>query len=261
MLVMLAAITALPSDSSVPLEPTTKWSIDYADDQCLLSRKYGGVTLGLGVRPVMRAAEISLIEPAQGEGRDRPVSGAIEVGGSKDRVEVKGLSARAEDGSRITRFWAPPVLIDRIRTSDAVMISIEKRRYWLHLDSMPAAFSAADACKADLMKSWGLDPTLMIDVHVPAQPIGSLGDWVSPNEYPEEARRKREMGKVTVRLDIDLAGKVIGCAVVRSSGSESLDRVTCDRVGSRGKFRPAQNSAGKAIPTIYILEYTWSLEN
>lgn len=263
MLAVLAAIAVLPTDSAAPLKPTTKWSIDYAEDQCFLSRKYGdgteGLTLGLGMRPVMRSAELFLIEPARGEEGGRLVSGAIELGGSKDLTAAKVLSATTKDGSRITRFWASAALIDRIRTSDEVTISIEKRRYRLHLDSMPAAFAAADACKADLMKSWGLDPTLMTDVHVPAEPIGSPGDWVSPNEYPIEARRKREMGKVTVRLDIDLAGKVTGCAVVRSSGSESLDRVTCDRAGSRGKFRPAQNSAGKAIPTIRILEYTWSL--
>jgi len=261
MLALSLALAASQTGSTALLQPSAKWAIDYADDQCFLSRKYGGeadgVTLGLGLMPSVSGAEMFLIEPAIKDEGGRSVSGAIEIGGSKDRTAVSGVSVKLKEGGRITRFRVAGGLLDQIRASDEVAITVEERRYRLHLNSMPAAFAAADACKTDLMKSWGLDPKRMTDVQIPAEPIGSPASWVSPNDYPKEARRNREMGRVKVRLDIDDAGKIAGCHVVMSSGSKSLDETTCERAGSRARFRPARDASGKAIPTIRIMTFMW----
>lgn len=263
MLALPLVLAVSQAGSAALLEPSAKWAIDYAEDQCFLSRKYGagsdGVTLGFGSMPAVGGAEMFLVEPGRNDEGGRSVSGAIEVGGSKDRVPVSGVSVKLKAGGRITRFRVTAVLLDQIGASDEVAITVEERRYRLHLDSMPAAFAAVEACKTDLMKSWGLDPKRVTDVHVPAEPIGSPASWVSPNDYPKEARRNREMGRVTVRFDIDDAGKVSGCHVVTTSGSRSLDETTCERAGSRARFRPARDAAGKAIPTIRITTFIWSL--
>ena len=262
-LALSLALAASQVESAALSRPSAKWAIDYADDQCFLSRKYGdgtdGVTLGFGSMPGVGGAEMFLIEAGRDDKGGRPVSGAIEVGASRDRTALSGVSVKLKEGGRITRFRVAAVLLDQIGASDEVAITVEQRRYRLHLNSMPAAFAAVEACKTDLMKSWGLDPTRVTDVQVPAEPIGSPASWVSPNDYPKEARRNREMGRVKVRFDIDDAGKVTRCQVVTSSGSQSLDETTCERTRSRARFRPARDTAGKAIPTIRIMTFTWLL--
>lgn len=261
MLALSLALAASQAGSAALLQPSTKWAIDYADDQCFLSRKYGdetaGVTLGLGLMPGVGGAEMFLIESGRNDEGGRSVAGAIELAGSKDRTAVSGVSVKLKAGGRITRFRVATPLLDQMGASDEIAITVEGRRYRLHLNSMPAAFAAVDACKTDLMKSWGLDPKRVTDVAVQAEPIGSPASWVSPNDYPKEALRNRETGRVKVRFDIDSAGKITRCQVVTSSGSQSLDETTCERAGSRARFRPARDAAGKPVPAIRILTFMW----
>lgn len=261
MLALSLALTALQSQSVPLLQPSAKWAIDYADDQCFLSRKYGdtaaGVTLGFGLMPGVGAAEMFLIEPSQTDKGGRSVSGTIEVGGAKARTTLSGVSVMLKEGGRITRFHVAKTLLDQMGASDEVTITVEDRGYRLHLNSMPAAYAAADACKTDLMKSWGLDPKRITDVQVPPEPIGSPASWVSPNDYPKEARKNGETGRVKVRLDVDTDGKVTRCQVVTSSRSQSLDAATCERAGARARFRPARDAAGKAVPAIRIMTFMW----
>ncbi len=81
----------------------------------------------------------------------------------------------------------------------------------------------------------------------------------STNDYPAEAIRRNEQGTVAFQLSINRQGWVSGCRIVSSSGSETLDRATCDIIRSRARFEPARDSAGRRVPDQYSGKIRWEL--
>lgn len=262
MLKLLAAIAALSSDSPAPLEPTTKWSIDYAEDQCFLSRTFGTGTdqiiLGFGVLPGAVNDQIFLIESGRDAGGTRRISAVFDLGSGLEPVEASGLGIARKEGGRITRLGAAAAEVERFRTAGQVVISADGQRYHLRLSGTQAAFAAADACKSDLMQEWGLDPKLVTDVKTRAEPARDPVTWLSPNDYPREAMIAGERGQAVARLDIGADGAVTGCAIVQSSGADSLDKVTCTLLRKRARFHPARDAAGKPVPSIWVQRFRWS---
>lgn len=57
--------------------------------------------------------------------------------------------------------------------------------------------------------------------------------------YPVGSLRKGAQGTVTVKLLVEVSGKVSECAVMVTSGDSALDRVTCSALSKKAKFRPA----------------------
>jgi periplasmic protein TonB len=52
-----------------------------------------------------------------------------------------------------------------------------------------------------------------------------LEAWLASHRiYPEEARRRGEQGTVTLRFTVQPSGRVVDVSVVRSSGSQLLDK-------------------------------------
>lgn len=261
MLALLAAMVASPTDSPAPLESTTKWSIDYADDQCFLSRTFGvgpgQIILGFGMLPGAVNDQIFLIESGRDAGGTRRVSAVFDLGSGLEPVEAGGLGIARKEGGRITRLGAPAAAVERFRGAEQVAISADGQRYQLRLSGMKAAFAAADACKSDLMRDWGLDPKLVTEVKTPAQPVRDPVTWVSPDDYPRESRIAGDRGQAVARLDIDAVGVVTGCSIVQSSGADLLDNVTCTVLRKRARFHPARDAADKPVPTIWIQRFRW----
>ena len=90
----------------------------------------------------------------------------------------------------------------------------------------------------------------------PAVPLVSV---LSDSDYPAEAIRAGEQGMVVFRLAVGADGRVSGCEVMASSGSESLDSTTCRLMTTRVGFRPATDSAGKAVAGSYEGRIAWRL--
>ncbi|MCA0207898.1 MAG: energy transducer TonB [Proteobacteria bacterium] len=93
---------------------------------------------------------------------------------------------------------------------------------------------------------------------------GSKAVWrsgtIRDRDYPREASRARAGGEVEVRFTIEASGRVSRCRVTRSSGDASLDRVTCDLIEERFRFKPATDAAGDPVASQYGWRQTWWLE-
>jgi protein TonB len=83
---------------------------------------------------------------------------------------------------------------------------------------------------------------------------------IDRRDYPSEAARAGITGSVTVHYDVDAEGRVSGCIVVRSSGSEALDRTTCRLIEARFRYHPARDSAGNPVPGVAGWRQDWWLE-
>ena len=90
---------------------------------------------------------------------------------------------------------------------------------------------------------------------------GDLRTLFTADDYPFEAERNGEQGTVQVKLNVDAAGRVNGCTVVRSSGHASLDNATCAILQGRARFLPARDSNSQPVPSeVTSPPITWRLE-
>lgn len=89
---------------------------------------------------------------------------------------------------------------------------------------------------------------------------GNLQGLFSGDDYPQDALRNEETGRVTVRLTIGTSGRVDNCSVISSSGSRSLDSATCRILTSRARFTPAKLSNGQPTTDTYTQTIVWQLQ-
>ena len=94
---------------------------------------------------------------------------------------------------------------------------------------------------------------------LPATPVVPLHTLFSADDYPAAALRAEEEGWVVYRMTIDKRGRVVGCAIISSSGSASLDSTTCRLIQARARFRPARNAKGKKIADSMVGRIWWRL--
>lgn len=89
---------------------------------------------------------------------------------------------------------------------------------------------------------------------LPAPPIlyFQVSEIQNNTDYPAEALAAKAEGWATVRLDIDVDGKVTGCAIAESSGHPSLDDASCTGARRFVAERPALDVEGR--PTTGVVE-------
>jgi TonB family protein len=77
---------------------------------------------------------------------------------------------------------------------------------------------------------------------------------MTTNDYPMAAVSRQESGTTTYAVNVSATGRPTACRVIESSGSEALDRCTCELVMTRGAYIPAADGPGIAYGRI-----TWRL--
>lgn len=91
------------------------------------------------------------------------------------------------------------------------------------------------------------------------EPSRPMAGWLTGDDYPGPALRAREQGNVGFRLEVDEIGRVTGCSIWLSSGSAALDAATCSLMTRRGRFNPARDADGKAMPGVFVHGIRWTL--
>lgn len=94
---------------------------------------------------------------------------------------------------------------------------------------------------------------------LPAASAIDPGSWFTANAYPPEALKKHIQGQVGFEADVDPWGRPTACRVTSSSGSPILDQATCAIVQSKGRFKPAKDPSGAAVPGQYSNRAVWRL--
>ena len=91
---------------------------------------------------------------------------------------------------------------------------------------------------------------------------GAKGDpsqWVTTDDYPSDALSAEAQGTSKIKWEINTAGRVENCVVVASSGNASLDRAACSNITRRGRYTPAQDTAGNPIRSSSSRNIVWRL--
>ena len=94
----------------------------------------------------------------------------------------------------------------------------------------------------------------------PREPrVGNLAQYVTADDYPGEALRRRQQGRVAFVVGVGPDGRVTGCTVTVSSGHEALDEGTCRLARARLRFNPGRIGGRPAQMSAMPFAITWSL--
>lgn len=72
----------------------------------------------------------------------------------------------------------------------------------------------------------------------------------------EQASRGQQ-GRVNVRLLVAATGRPTDCKVVRSYNEPAFDKLACEKLLRYGRFEPALDASGTAVPSYYATTVVW----
>jgi len=260
----LALLTALaPALAPAPaevLQPSSGWSIDYADTSCTLSRSFGtgedAVSLGLmpqtggdRVRLVLIARNRDLFD-GQGQAEIRAATG--------DPLATSAFSSAIHpQQGRVAMMRVGRDTLTGLAGSATVTLTLDGKPITLAIPAMSAALKGLAACETDLAKEWGVDLPIVATPAVPLLPQ----KWLTDDDYPAEAMRRSQSGDVGFRLSVDAGGKTTACNITYSSGTPLLDQTVCSVMMKRSRFKPALDKDGKPVASIWASTFLWTLPN
>ena len=94
-------------------------------------------------------------------------------------------------------------------------------------------------------------------VSVPLKPRGTVGEWVTSEDYPSADLRAGNQGSTGFALDVGTDGRVTNCTVTSSSGFPSLDAKACQMLMRRARFSPQKDGSGNPMAATYRNRVRW----
>lgn len=267
----LLVSSALPA-AAAPLQPTSKWEVQYSDVACTAKRAYGDYTLAFQPSPLGRSVRYVIEGPGRADAAHQFETDLIVAdGGPPIRTSSliyplpdKGrrgmqliLSAPESDRLQVaSEFSVESDLLARKKTGDRVR---RQERMTANFDAKigRALAKALGTCMADLRAHWG-----MVDGKLPepAKPAKlTTRKLFDSGDYPAEAMANDQKGRTKFLLMIDEQGRVLDCVTDESSGVATLDTMSCQIMLQRAKFEPALDASGKPVKSIYVYSLGWQI--
>lgn len=148
--------------------------------------------------------------------------------------------------------YTPPSTIDlqtepaRIDTTDILLPPIEDV---IRIVPTPGPTTRASASPSPAPR---FDP-------VAAKPSNAPGGWVTQDDYRSSWINRGMDGLVSFKVTVGIDGRVLDCAVTRSSGHSQLDESTCANVSRRARFQAARDSTGEKITGTFSSTVKWQI--
>lgn len=93
--------------------------------------------------------------------------------------------------------------------------------------------------------------------YIVPRPINNPLDWFNPDDYP--SKRQELEGTVFFNLSVDKDGLPSNCAIIKSSGNEILDSITCESLMLRARFEPIRSEDNKFSKRRYRNRVVWKI--
>lgn len=114
-------------------------------------------------------------------------------------------------------------------------------------------------------------PVIPIATLPPPPPPPSKARGASPRDqarwqrriienYPSRAIRNEEQGTVGLTVTVNAEGRVAGCRVTSSSGSNTLDDAACKDITRYARFNPALDDAGNPTSASWSTRIVYQLQ-
>ena len=258
-----SAASEWPGLPMVPVGPIGAWAL-YSEgtDSCGVVRNYGTAqnprTLSIQASLNPRYLTVYLVIPA-GSSPERSLGSRIDGAAAPAPGSVTwplyrdyDMRARGQHFDVGSPEWNT---LDGLAPTGKLTILGSEEIAIPASDAMEA-IAAMDRCQAVKFESFGIDPA-RFGHGKPAPALhGNPAGWFMTSDYPPEARRAHEQGRVVVVLEVGSDGLVKGCRVAVSV-SPSLDTTTCHLALQRGHFAPVRDAAGNPATTWAIVPVRW----
>lgn len=264
---------ALAAESApISLARDGPWVANYDDDKCQLLAKFGtgdativarftrfqpsdGFDLALTGESLKRAGTTSKVKLGFGPGPgEREAMADLGTFGNKPLMMFGGqrLDNRSVTTDGPAQSWPSLTPAQEAAVSTLTVRFGGARNYRPELGSMAGPMAAMRTCITDLLKHWGYDPQEVAAQSRRATPIGNPGSWVTTKDYPSKSVMMGHNGLLQFRLDIDEAGKVLGCHILARTRPDEFADIACRAITSRASFEPALDAAGKPTRGYYM---------
>lgn len=273
--VACAVALALPIQAladPLVLKRTGKWIVEYDNDACHLYAQFGeGATLARFSRYWLSDTfDFRLFgAPAKSESFE-DIRFDFGLGTKFTR---RGMAATAGkvpvlivNGVRLDGFTpvkpgdpAPAVTpADEARVTGMTIGRVRQQDVRLEFGSLGRPFEQLRNCLSSLVTRWGYDPQVQMTLSRKLTPAGNPQNWVTDTDYPADALRKRQMGIVAFRLDVDAKGVVTGCTILEHTDAvEVLSKKVCEMLGKRASFNPALDAKGTPVRSFFVSKFNW----
>ena len=262
------------------LEPSSNWTVDYADDSCRLIRQFG-VENDVVVAIFNRFSPGDTFQltvagkPVELRRANRPASVTF---GPAEAEQEHGFTIGTMSDGMSALIFAGPMRIAPLTESeqkeransgqgDFILTPISDQRkaavtelaigrplstpVVLKLGAMDKPLAALSTCMDELLTHWGIDVEKHRNLSLPARPAGNAGRWVNANDYPLGMLSKGKQAIVHFRLSVDEQGNPTACHIQQSTRPKAFDDVVCKSMMRRAKFLPAVDKAGEPIASYY----------
>lgn len=258
MAVLLSAPTARAQEAPVVLQPSSRWQVNYADNECQLLRSFGTGDQMVALRFARSASsdtyDFVLAGPAL-PSLSRHLRITMRLDPQGIEAQYDGFSSRldGQDGRFLRIFDADVSLLSQFTPDQIMTVRAQDTVTRLNLTNVRAALAALQTCRDDLLTSWGFDLAAYRALQSPPIPIGNEANWVRSEDYPSTW----ESGLTTVRLVVGASGSVSSCAVVVTSGEVRLDNAACNALSRRARFEPAIGADGAPTEASVLKRVRW----
>lgn len=238
-----------------PLQPTTKWDLDYGQTQCMATRNFGDpnkpTTLAILQSPNGETYQILVARAGAAPDYAEELKGSVDFGHGP--IEAWLLHYRPSSSKlNVYQFRISAAEMAQARSAASVKLGMGGAPdVEFQLQAMPELLKGLDACTADLKHYWNMDGEKDGVIAKPAK--GDIRDlFSSPDDYPSEALSRGQEGDAQFLLLVDEKGKVAGCQVLLASGVPVLDAMGCVVIQTRGRFTPATDANGKPVRSVVV---------
>lgn len=231
-----------------PLQPVSKWDLNYGDTDCAAIRNYGSaaepITLAIRPSPTGETYEILVGRRRFGPQFAQELEGSVDFGNGPIKAWL--LHYATPKKFEVYQFRIKAAEFAQARSARAVSLHIKDAPdFAFTLESIPQLLAGLDACTVDLKRYWNMDGEK--DGRIAKLATGDIRKEFSSDDYPSEAFNRQQEGTAQFLLLVDEKGKVAGCHVTVASGVPALDAMGCVVIVQRAKLNPALDSAGKPV--------------
>lgn len=243
-----------------PSPPRIVWSLEWQEPYCTVSISAPIATFSLWNVPGSISPELYLIgEPSRLSQIARDTA-RISLSPNDETFEVRAQSQTSNSKQRIWKLIGlTQDFIGAFAKSTLLTVAAGDETVSIPLKGASKAAAALESCVEMKLPEWGIDPKAFAALRTKPEALKGYS-FLTHRDYPDDALRAMKSGRVVTRLSVDAKGKVTDCAVIVSSGTESMNRVTCAKALQRGKYKPAIGADGQptAASVVISTEFTVS---
>ncbi|MEO6114375.1 MAG: energy transducer TonB [Sphingomicrobium sp.] len=253
------ASSAVAAPPALEWQATGKWTVEFADQQCLASRAFasGGEEIAIALRPRPATPRTTLylrVPAATAAGWKKS---KIEIGAEPIEASQFGFVMSAAGANRILSTNLTEAELTKLSGGASLSFDNGKRSARVTMLGLSGVRKILGDCVTDLLEKWGVSREQQANLQSFPETEKPVLDYVGFNDYPSDAVKREAGGEAEIRVLVGTDGVARECRLVSSSGDAQLDATTCAIFVRRARYRPARNKAGQAVEAPYVVSLRW----